>query len=309
MREGMKVVLSILLGGVFCCLDLSAAYEVVGLVDGSPVRSEVGITLTWKVRYQSDTRPVSYKEDTKGTFFVSRNGVLIATVVDKGGYIDYDTVAGGTYSYTVTLSPGNSSFSRKSTCYGSYKMMIGCDAYTLSPDVNWVLLGTAEFYNYDEVTEKITSSPVVPSIKADNCDWITKVVGESAWKVLSNASGLTRVAAITLSVGYPWYDQVVTVTQLPDKMAANGKDTYWDCHVAGIDPSDPNGAFKVLISMTNDVPSIGWSPALNGDRVKKGARIYSVSGTKSLGDDAHWETVEDGQESSYNFFRVSVAMP
>ena len=306
----MKVVPLILLGGVFCCLDLSAAYGVVGLVDRSPVKSGVGITLAWKVRYQSDTKPVSYKEDTKGTFLVYRNGVLIATVVDEGGYVDYDTVAGCSYSYTVTLSPGTSSFSRNSKCYGSYEMMIDRDSYTLSPDVNWVMFGTAEFYKYDDVTEKTTSSPVVPSVSADNCDWITKVSGESAWKVLANASGATRVAAITLSVGNnPWYDQVVTVTQLPDKIAANGKDTYWDCYVAGVDPSDPNAEFKALISMTNGVPSIGWSPALNGDKVKNGVRIYSVSGTKSLGEDAQWEMVKDGQESSYNFFKVSVAMP
>ncbi len=60
--------------------------------------------------------------------------------------------------------------------------------------------------------------------------------------------------------------------------------------------------------MKNGVPNITWSPALNGEGVRKGSRLYRVWGKANLGDEA-WSEVEAGIEGAYRFFSVTVEMP
>ena len=298
--------------------DLQPYYR---LNNSSPSQkvSGLGITLEWSARW----KPIRTAEDgshilpsdvskNEGTFQIYRDNILIAEVVDQGGYTDYDIVAGHTYSYVVTWDDRCSwKDAMKRTCVGSYEMTLDTTAFTISPDVNWLTIsGTLMHYTYNVSSGVLSSSIVAPSVKSADCDWIKTVIGESAKKVLANTTGAVRVGRLTVGLsGYNIYDQVVTVTQLPDAVSANGKDSYWDCYVAGLDWTDENAAFKALISFTNGVPSIGWSPALNGDRVKNGVRTYTVYGTNALGKDAVWDVVDEGHESDYRFFKVHVSMP
>ena len=298
--------------------DLQPYYR---LNNSSPAQQQwgMGITLEWSARW----KPIRTAEDgshilpsdvskNEGSFQIYRDNILIAEVVDQGGYTDYDIVAGRTYSYIVTWD-GRCSWkdAMKRTCVESYEMTLDTTAFTISPDVNWLTIsGTLAHYTYNIPSGVLSSSTGSPSVKSADCDWIKSVSGESAKKVLANTTGAVRVGRLTVGLsGYNIYDQVVTVTQLPDAVSANGKDSYWDCYVAGLDWTDENAAFKALISFTNGVPSIGWSPALNGDRVKNGVRTYTVYGTNALGKDAVWDVVDEGHESDYRFFKVHVSMP
>ena len=298
--------------------DLQPYYR---LDNSSPAQrlSGMGIVLQWSAKW----KPVRTAEDgshilpsdvpkNEGTFQIYRDGVLIAEVVDQGGYTDYDIVAGHTYSYVVTWDDRCSwkaAMERK--CVESYAMALDSTAFTVSPDVNWLTIGgTLMHYTYNISSGVLSSSTVAPSVKSVDCDWITSVSGESAKKVLANTTGAVRVGRLTVGLsGYNIYDQVVTVTQLPDAVSANGKDSYWDCYVAGLDWTDENAVFKAFISFANGVPSIGWSPALNGDRVKEGVRTYTVYGANALGKEAVWDVVNEGCESDYRFFKVHVSMP
>ena len=274
--------------------------------------SGLGITLQWNAIWSDDNPSglASTVIDNKGTFQIYRDNVLIAEVVDQDGYTDYNIVAGRTYSYMVTWD-GLCSWkdAMKRTCVESYEMTLDTTAFTVSPDANWLTIdGTAMRYTYKRGV--LSSSVVAPSVKSIDCDWITTVVGKSAKKVLANTTGAVRVGHLSVGVsGYNVYNQVVTVTQLPDAVSANGKDSYWDCYVAGLDWTDENAVFKAFISFANGVPSIGWSPALNGDRVKKGVRTYTVYGANALGKEAVWDVVNEGCESDYRFFKVHVSMP
>lgn len=305
----MKVIVFLLMG-VFIGHTGLAAYEYV-LLNKSPVESPLGIVLVWKVQYHDPgVRPTMYHSTTKGTFKVYRDGTLIATLNDVDGYTDYGAVAGHSYSYTVTSVTYGCSFScNNRMCYGSYGLTVDQSSYVLSPDVNWVTFGAATHYTYDAQSKKTTATPCNVVIKNNNSDWITKVVGESAWKILANTSGATRVATVTVSpvnsAAITQYDQVVTITQLPDTIAANGRNSYWDCHVAGLDCEDANDTFKTLLSFDGASPIISWRPDLNENGTKS-IRIYKIWGRESLGDDSKWEYPTN---SLHRFFKVTVEMP
>lgn len=292
------------------------------LANASPVQPRwgMGISLEWNAHW----KPVRTAEDggsilpasvikNEGTFQIYRDNILIAEVVDRGGYTDYDIEAGRTYSYMVTWDNHCAwEDTMERTCVVSYAMTLDSTAFTFSPEVNWLTIdGTLTRYEYDISSGALSSSVTTPSVKSVDCDWIkTNIVGTRAKKVLANTTDAVRVGHLTVGLSsYDIYDQVVTVTQLPDAVSANGKNSYWDCYVAGLDWTDENATFKTLISIENGVPSIGWSPALNGDRVKNGVRIYTVYGANALGKDAVWDVVDEGREIEYKFFKVRVSMP
>ena len=78
--------------------------------------------------------------------------------------------------------------------------------------------------------------------------------------------------------------------------------------MAGTDPTNALSKFTAKIEMKNGAPVVMWLPALNGEGVREGTRIYRVWGKASL-DDAAWSEVEAGGEAAYLFFRVTVEMP
>ena len=62
------------------------------------------------------------------------------------------------------------------------------------------------------------------------------------------------------------------------------------------------------IEMKDGAPVVTWSPALNGEGIREGARVYRVWGKANFGD-AAWSEVKAGGEAGYRFFRVTVEMP
>ena len=60
--------------------------------------------------------------------------------------------------------------------------------------------------------------------------------------------------------------------------------------------------------MRGGAPVVTWSPALNGEGVREGVRVYRVWSKANL-NDASWSEVESGNEADFRFFRVTVEMP
>ena len=82
----------------------------------------------------------------------------------------------------------------------------------------------------------------------------------------------------------------------------------WHDYVAGTDPTNALSKFTAKIEMKGGTPVVTWSPALNGEGVREGARVYRVWGKANL-DDATWSEVSSGAEGDFRFFRVTVEMP
>ena len=90
------------------------------------------------------------------------------------------------------------------------------------------------------------------------------------------------------------------------EMSANGRDTVWECYVAGISPTNAAAAFRAVISWENGAPEISWEPVLTPEEAAK--RTYRKFGKKTLTDPNEYWTEINGDEASYNFFKVSVEM-
>ena len=85
--------------------------------------------------------------------------------------------------------------------------------------------------------------------------------------------------------------------------------TLLEEYVAGTVPGDDKSVFLALIEMVDGSPLVTWSPALNGEGVKHGVRIYRLFGSNSLGPGAEWREVEDAASSGCHFFKVTVELP
>ena len=87
--------------------------------------------------------------------------------------------------------------------------------------------------------------------------------------------------------------------------AAAGKNVaLYDEFLAGTDPKDPASGFKAIIDIKDGKPVVSPSPDL-GD-----ARRYTIYGKKDIGDTSEaWIRVEEGGESQFRFFKVTVDMP
>lgn len=88
-------------------------------------------------------------------------------------------------------------------------------------------------------------------------------------------------------------------------IGANGV-PVWQSYVAGLTPTNADSKFNVDIQMVDGNPVILWTPALNGDGVREGVRRYRTFGSTDL---KNWTEYLEGDESKYNFFKVSVEMP
>ena len=78
--------------------------------------------------------------------------------------------------------------------------------------------------------------------------------------------------------------------------------------MAGTDPTNALSKFTANIEMKDGSPVVTWSPALNGEGVREGVRVYRVWGKANLGD-AEWSEVGAGGETDLRFFCVTIEMP
>ena len=114
-------------------------------------------------------------------------------------------------------------------------------------------------------------------------------------------------------VPYAWLDPYLAKYGKGDYEAAgqakgaNGR-ALWESYVAGLDPENPTSQFTTSIEMINGRPVVHWIPALNGDRVRTGVRVYRVLGKIELSDKG-WTPVENETNERYRFFKVTVEMP
>ena len=85
-----------------------------------------------------------------------------------------------------------------------------------------------------------------------------------------------------------------------------GNDMFvWQDYVAGTDPTKEDDVFKASITIVDGKVTISYSPELDDER--KSLRKYTIWGKTSLLD-KDWTVVQEGHESEYNFFKVSVEM-
>ena len=124
----------------------------------------------------------------------------------------------------------------------------------------------------------------------------------------------TGVAAIPMSwaMNYPNFvskfgsDFTAALGKPTGKIGTGGTPMLvWQDYVAGTDPTDETDVFTASITIVDGKVTISYSPEL--DDARKAMRKYTTWGKTSLMD-TDWTEVQNGHESEYNFFKVSVEM-
>ena len=89
------------------------------------------------------------------------------------------------------------------------------------------------------------------------------------------------------------------------KDGAGNEMLVWQDYVAGTDPTDEDDVFTASITIVDGKVTISYTPEL--DDARKAMRKYTTWGKTSMMD-TDWTEVQEGYESEFNFFKVSVEM-
>ena len=138
-----------------------------------------------------------------------------------------------------------------------------------------------------------------------DCIWLDQV----QW-IPADGSGYTLTTPEP--VPYSWLtgyslgldsDFETAAKQATGKVDTQGRPmAVWQDYVAGTDPSNPNDFLRAVISFTNDLPYVSWTPNLNTNGE---VRVYTVMGKTNL-TDAAWTCPTN---AAHRFFKVKVEMP
>lgn len=91
----------------------------------------------------------------------------------------------------------------------------------------------------------------------------------------------------------------------PESTAANGLNTWWECYVLGLDPTNETSKFTVSIRMEGTKPIVEYSPT-NEVLKASGDISYILLGKPALSND--WQEVQFNEPGDTNrIFRVKVA--
>ena len=140
---------------------------------------------------------------------------------------------------------------------------------------------------------------------APDCVWLDQV----QW-IPADGSGYTLTTPDP--VPYSWLsgyglgldsDFESAAKQSFGKIGGNGRAMQvWQDYVAGTDPTNTTDFLRTVISFTNGVPLVTWSPDLNTNGE---VRLYTVMGKTNLTDTA-WQSPTN---SAHRFFKVKVELP
>ena len=154
------------------------------------------------------------------------------------------------------------------------------------------------------VSTSVPSEAVTPSEETGLVNIIAEVRAENKPVAISSAWADQYGEAFTTKFGD---DFSTAITALSGKSDGAGNAMYvWQDFVAGTDPTDEDDVFTASITFDKETgyPVISWTPELTEAEAAK--RVYKKYGKVRL-NDAEWSPI-DGDEASYNFFKVSVEM-
>jgi len=123
--------------------------------------------------------------------------------------------------------------------------------------------------------------------KSELSDFTEKSVGWRGTKKLSDFFEKYRPSSMA----------GISLASLESMSLGNGV-TLWDSYIAGLDPTNELSRFSANIIMSNDVPTIVWSPDLGSQRE------YTIYGKVNL-KDVEWSTPTN---SAHRFFKVGVKL-
>ncbi len=247
--------------------------------------------------------------------FVTDGDLPFVRVTDNTAPLGESMKSGAiTHSQTSTLSttvmgPGTISFQWKASCEdsgGEYDWdhaefwVDGTRITQLDGETTWQTVTQAISGNgshtllWKYVKDEVES-------EGEDCCWVADYLWSSA---------LTETQTTPAHVPYVWLrtyypetpDEYDFYEAAAKETAANGVNKVWECHVAGLVPTNAADVFRAVISMENGAPVVGWEPRLSAAEEAK--RVYTIYGRQALGTGG-WTTPTN---SLHRFFKVGVEM-
>ena len=121
-----------------------------------------------------------------------------------------------------------------------------------------------------------------------------------------NVYSVERVTNTDYPVPYSWFSGygISEAFDSPEGKAANGKNSWWECYVLGLDPTNALSKFTATIRMDGTTPIVEFSPT--NEVLKTSGEIeYVLQGKPTLTNG--WQDVEFNEPGDTNrFFRVRV---
>lgn len=280
---------------------LPAGYEGVAIIPqrlgGCPVRSACRYAFFDCDGITSATIPQGMTEIPDGLFY-GCDGLSSVTIASSVTNIGQNAFY-GCYNLAALIFEGEPPGGLADAWIES-EIKIWCDA---KYEAKWLdELETCCLFN--EVETYVPEMDGVPEISsADIARWVECELASKFAKEGEEATAYCQrfCTAFTNDFG-------VAFLMKTGKFAMDGTALcVWHDYVAGTDPLDITSRFKAFVTIEDGKPIISWDPALNGESVRRGVRIYRVFGSESV--DGHWVEVPEGGECDYDFFKVTVEMP
>ena len=183
-----------------------------------------------------------------------------------------------------------------------YKAMANGPVGTTSASLPSEIVLTVTNVVVHYVTQSAQSGAVTPQETTGLVNVIAEVM-----------SGGPVAIASTWSEQYPGFeakfgsDFTAALTKPTGKRDGAGNAMLvWQDYVAGTDPTNPDDKFSASITFdAQGKPVISFSPELSAAEAAK--RTYGKFGKVKL-NDKNWVPIASGEESNYNFFKVTVEM-
>ena len=121
-----------------------------------------------------------------------------------------------------------------------------------------------------------------------------------------NVYSVDQVTNTDYPVPYSWFSSydIADAFSSPEGKAANGKNSWWECYVLGLDPTNALSKFTATIRMDGTTPIVEFSPT-NEVLKASGDINYVLQGKPTLTNG--WQDVEFDEPGDTNrFFRVKV---
>ena len=159
--------------------------------------------------------------------------------------------------------------------------------------------GGTKTFDYSETKNIETMNAGAYSVKRIEI-WTKGVNDEPEEKTTSTENGAYPVPYSWFSI----YDDSITDDKVESRAktkASNNLNTWWECYVLGLDPTNETSKFTATIRMDGTTPIVEYSPT----NTALGNITYVLQGKPALSNG--WQNVEFDEPGATNrFFRVKV---
>jgi len=299
------------LGPVFDFGEAFGPYNLQAAVFTSAWNETLAAVGVWSSIDGNPYRITIYTNVTRNAESPIENGIVACTQTGTLPHAGFSTIPLSTTvpladrtNFTVVYEQTGSVFSHLLDCrwdgYAEADHPAGCtylggvkDGKTL-----WYDMAELDIAYYNDSDYEL-DAPAAFCLKAYTRTTVAAKAGDAPGETADGTQALADLAA-TNALAYAQHGE--TFGAFANVVGANGR-TLWANWLIGLDPGDSSTSdLELYIAVTNDVPSLSWTPDLSA------ARTYTILGCRDLPPAGGWSVVPKAElpTTTNRFFKVTV---